>query len=76
MRPWLLRDSPLVASDIGTVRTGRYDTVMLVRQAFRYELAPTAVQCAALANHAGAARWAWNWGWRCAAMPPAGGARR
>jgi putative transposase len=35
---------------------------MLVRQAFRYELAPTANQRAALANHAGAARWAWNWG--------------
>jgi putative transposase len=35
---------------------------MLVRQAFRYELAPTATQRAALANHAGAARWAWNWG--------------
>jgi putative transposase len=35
---------------------------MLVHQAFRYELAPTAAQHAALANHAGAARWAWNWG--------------
>jgi len=35
---------------------------MLVRQAFRYELAPTANQRAALANHTGAARWAWNWG--------------
>jgi putative transposase len=35
---------------------------MLVRQAFRYELAPTAAQSLALANHAGAARWAWNWG--------------
>ena len=35
---------------------------MLVRQAFRYELAPTAAQRAVLANHAGAARWAWNWG--------------
>ena len=35
---------------------------MLVRQAFRYELAPTPHQRAALANHAGAARWAWNWG--------------
>ena len=35
---------------------------MLVHQAFRYELAPTAAQRAALANHAGAARWAWNWG--------------
>jgi putative transposase len=35
---------------------------MLVRQAFRYELAPTATQRAVLANHAGAARWAWNWG--------------
>ena len=35
---------------------------MLVHQAFRYELAPTAVQSAALTNHAGAARWAWNWG--------------
>jgi hypothetical protein len=35
---------------------------MLVYQAFRYELAPTAAQRMALANHAGAARWAWNWG--------------
>jgi putative transposase len=35
---------------------------MLVCQAFRYELAPTATQRVALANHAGAARWAWNWG--------------
>jgi putative transposase len=35
---------------------------MLVRQAFRYELSPTAAQRAVLANHAGAARWAWNWG--------------
>ena len=35
---------------------------MLVRQAFRYELAPTPTQRVALANHAGAARWAWNWG--------------
>ena len=35
---------------------------MLVRQAFRYELAPTTAQRAALSNHAGAARWAWNWG--------------
>ena len=36
--------------------------VLLAHQAFRYELAPTAGQTAALANHAGAARWAWNWG--------------
>jgi putative transposase len=35
---------------------------MVVRQAFRYELAPTAAQRTSLANHAGAARWAWNWG--------------
>ncbi len=35
---------------------------MLVHQAFRYELAPTAAQRASLTNHAGAARWAWNWG--------------
>jgi putative transposase len=62
VRPWLLSYSPLVASDTGTVRTGRYDSIMLVHQAFRYELAPTAVQCTALTNHAGAARWAWNWG--------------
>jgi putative transposase len=34
---------------------------MLVHQAFRFELAPTAAQRAALANHAGAARWAWSW---------------
>jgi transposase len=35
---------------------------MLIRQAFRYELAPTLTQQGVLANHAGAARWAWNWG--------------
>ena len=35
---------------------------MLVHQAFRYELAPTAAQRAALTNHAGAAHWAWNLG--------------
>jgi len=35
---------------------------VIVRQAFRYELAPTPVQRLALARHAGAARWAWNWG--------------
>jgi len=35
---------------------------MLTHQAFRYELAPTAEQRVTLANHAGAARWAWNWG--------------
>jgi putative transposase len=35
---------------------------MLVRQAFGYELAPTATQRMALSNHAGAAPWAWNWG--------------
>jgi putative transposase len=40
----------------------QYDPVMLVYQAFRYELAPTTAQRLALANHAGAARWAWNWG--------------
>jgi putative transposase len=35
---------------------------MLIRQAFRYELAPTATQRVALVRHAGAARWTWNWG--------------
>jgi len=35
---------------------------MLIYQAFRYELAPDAAQRLTLANHAGAARWAWNWG--------------
>jgi putative transposase len=45
-----------------SVRPGRYAPGMLVRQAFRYELAPTVTQRAALSNHAGAARWAWNWG--------------
>jgi IS605 OrfB family transposase len=35
---------------------------MIVRQAFCYELAPTPVQRQVLARHAGAARWAWNWG--------------
>jgi putative transposase len=35
---------------------------MLTHQAFRYELAPTSEQRVTLANHAGAARWAWNWG--------------
>jgi putative transposase len=42
--------------------TDRYDPAMLVRQAFRYELAPNATQSMALSNHAGAARWGWNWG--------------
>jgi putative transposase len=36
--------------------------VVIVHQAFRYELAPTPHQRSALARHAGAARWAWNWG--------------
>jgi len=44
------------------VSVSRYDPAMLVHQAFCYELAPTTRQAAALANHAGAARWAWNWG--------------
>jgi putative transposase len=44
------------------VLADRYDPVMLVFQAFRYELAPTATQRRALFNHAGAARWGWNWG--------------
>jgi putative transposase len=35
---------------------------VIVRQAFRYELAPTPAQRQGLARHAGAARWAWNWG--------------
>jgi putative transposase len=35
---------------------------VIVHQAFRYELAPTPNQRAALGRHAGAARWAWNWG--------------
>jgi putative transposase len=35
---------------------------MLAHQGFRYELAPTAAQRAALDSHAGSARWAWNWG--------------
>jgi putative transposase len=39
-----------------------YDPAMLVLQAFRYELAPTLAQRVSLGNHAGAARWAWNWG--------------
>ena len=34
---------------------------MLVQQAFRFELDPTASQCVRLARHAGAARFAWNW---------------
>src|SRR4029453_17815250 len=39
-----------------------YAQIVLTHQAFRYELAPTTEQRRALANHAGAARWAWNWG--------------
>lgn len=35
---------------------------MLVNQAFRFELDPTDVQRTALAQHAGAARYAYNWG--------------
>jgi putative transposase len=35
---------------------------VIVRQAYRYELALDEVQRHALHSHAGAARWAWNWG--------------
>jgi putative transposase len=35
---------------------------MLVHQAFRYELDPTNLQRSSLAQHAGAARYAYNWG--------------
>jgi putative transposase len=35
---------------------------MIIHQAYRYELAPDEVQRHALHCHAGAARWAWNWG--------------
>ena len=35
---------------------------MLVRQAFRYELDPNVQQRILLAKHAGAARFAYNWG--------------
>jgi hypothetical protein len=75
-RPWLLWHSLLVATYLGTIRAGRYDPTMLVRQAFRYELDPTAVQRAALANHAGAARWAWSCGLSVRRKPTAVGARR
>jgi putative transposase len=34
---------------------------VIVRQAYRYELAPDKAQRHALHCHAGAARWAWNW---------------
>ncbi len=35
---------------------------MVVNQAFRYELDPNNLQATALAKHAGAARFGWNWG--------------
>ncbi len=35
---------------------------MIVTQAFRYELDPNNVERTLLAKHAGAARFAWNWG--------------
>jgi len=35
---------------------------VIVFQAFRYELDPNNAQRSALASHAGAARYAWNWG--------------
>jgi putative transposase len=37
-------------------------TTVIVAQAFRYELDPNNAQRSALASHAGAARYAWNWG--------------
>jgi putative transposase len=37
-------------------------TIVIVLQAFRYELDPNNTQRWALASHAGAARYAWNWG--------------
>jgi putative transposase len=41
---------------VGTVRG------VLVTQAYRFALDPTPAQARALASHAGAARFAWNWG--------------
>jgi putative transposase len=38
------------------------DNVVIIYQAFRYELDPTNIQRGRLASHAGAARYAWNWG--------------
>ena len=38
------------------------DNVVIIYQAFRYELDPTDIQRGRLASHAGAARYAWNWG--------------
>jgi putative transposase len=38
------------------------DNVVIIYQAFRYELDPTNIQRGQLASHAGAARYAWNWG--------------
>jgi putative transposase len=35
---------------------------MAVRQAYRFALDPTPAQERALRSHAGAARFAWNWG--------------
>jgi putative transposase len=35
---------------------------MIIHQAFRYELDPTNIQRGRLTSHAGAARYAWNWG--------------
>jgi putative transposase len=54
--------SRIATNEDETAFASRYDPVMLVHQAFRYELAPTPAQRTALVNHAGAARWAWNWG--------------
>jgi len=56
------RGDQLRPADEGSVPPGRDDSIMMIRQAFRYELAPTASQRVALADHASAARWAWNWG--------------
>jgi transposase len=39
----------------------RVKDVMIIHQAFRYELDPTNIQRGRLASHAGAARYAWNW---------------
>ena len=39
-----------------------YSYPMLVKQAFRFELDPANVQRTALARHAGASRYAYNWG--------------
>ncbi|MGH2812760.1 MAG: helix-turn-helix domain-containing protein, partial [Actinomycetota bacterium] len=53
-----INETPTLEDVVG----GLYSGPMLVDQAFRFELDPNNLQATSMAQHAGAARFAFNWG--------------